>query len=64
VNACSAVTVEACEKIAAQMSDAEELWLPRMSLDQHYPQEVERLVAAGILTLSGAEGRLSASDRL
>ena len=47
------LTVAACEKIAAEMSDAEELWIPRISLDQQYPREVDRLTAAGMLQVSG-----------
>lgn len=46
-------TLEACERIAAKMSEDEELWLPRIALDHEYPQEVDRLIAAGILQESG-----------
>jgi hypothetical protein len=53
VNPYGPVTVEACEKIAAEMSDAEDLWIPRISLDKQYPREVDRLIASGMLQVSG-----------
>jgi hypothetical protein len=46
-------TVEASETIAAEMSDAEELWLPRASVDRQFPREVDRLISAGILKEAG-----------
>ena len=46
-------TAAACEDVAAQMGETEELWIGRSSFEQQYPTEVDRLIAAGILQEKG-----------
>jgi hypothetical protein len=45
-------TARALETIAAVMSDEENLWLPVSRFEGNYGPEIDRLVAAGLLTYS------------
>lgn len=53
VDAGTKFTAVACEKIASQMSETEELWIGRSAFDEQYPKEIDRLVACGILQERG-----------
>jgi SpoVK/Ycf46/Vps4 family AAA+-type ATPase len=53
LDAGTALTPAACEQVAAQMSETEELWIGRSAFDQQYPTEIDRLIAAGILQEKG-----------
>jgi len=46
-------TVTACEEIASDMGESEELWVGRSKYDERYPQEVDRLIGAGLLEPDG-----------
>lgn len=48
-----ASTADCCERIAAEMSEVEEMWIGRIVFDQRYPREVDRLIAFGILRAQG-----------
>jgi hypothetical protein len=49
----TAATVAACEEIASDMNESEELWVGRSKYDQRYPHEVDRLIASGLLEADG-----------
>ena len=53
LDAGTTITATACEQVAAQMSETEELWIGRSALDRHYPTEIDRLIGAGILKEQG-----------
>jgi hypothetical protein len=46
-------TVAACEEVASEMGENEELWVGRSKYDERYPREVDRLIAAGMLKPDG-----------
>jgi hypothetical protein len=46
-------TVAACQAIATEMGESEELWIGRAQYDERYPQKVDRLISAGILRQDG-----------
>jgi len=45
--------IEACEKVATEMSNSEELWIARSVFDSAYSGQIDRLLAAGILRGDG-----------
>jgi hypothetical protein len=46
-------SADCCERIAAEMSEVEEMWIGRGAFDEQYPREVDRLISSGILRAKG-----------